>query len=164
MLPKHGPNALIGQLGETLGHESVGLVQVETNVAGRVRSMGGYDSLAGLDYEQELILEIRQPRVDGKSWRQPNSALDTSHCESVGQVWRRELAAGAQALVEQTWVSPCDAHFDAKAHPVSHPYGTGSAYAEFDSGGLSKVENCTKSLGIGAILVQEVLHLDLPDV
>ncbi len=139
MVPKHGPNAMTGELGETLGHESVGLVQVETNDAGRVRTMGGYDALGGLDYDQELVVEIRRPTADGKSWRQRPSVLDTSECEVLGSEWRRDLASGAKAVVEHTWVDPGDAHFDAKAHPVSHPYGTGSAYSQFGSGGLSGV-------------------------
>ena len=133
------PNVRTGELCETLGDESVGLVQVETNDAGRVRAMGGYDALGRLDCDQELVVEIRRPTADGKSWRQRPSVLDTSKCEELGREWRRDLASGAKALVEHTWVDPGDAHFDAKAHPVSHPYGTGSAYSQYGAGGLSAV-------------------------
>ncbi len=130
MMPKLGPNVRTGELGETLGDKSVGLVLVDANDAGRVRAMGGYDALGRLDYDQELIVEIRRPTADGKSWRQRPSVLDTSKCEELGREWRRDLASGAKALVEHTWVDPGDAHFDAKTRPVSHPYGTGSAYSQ----------------------------------
>ena len=119
--PKFGRGVTKGELGDTLGEESVGFVQIETNTLGRPKSMKGYDHLQQLgDYEQvQRVAEVRLPTADGRTWRaRPETTLDLAN---VAPNLCKDLATGSKFLVEKTWVQAGDAHFDAKAYPCSHP-------------------------------------------
>jgi hypothetical protein len=123
-MPKFGRNVATGELGDTLGDEPVGLVQVETNAHGRPRSMQSYNALKELGRFDQVrrVAEVRLPTADGKAWRaQSQATLDLAE---VAPNLCQDLATGAEFLVEQTWVQVGDAHWDAKAHPCIHPCPT----------------------------------------
>ena len=117
--PNFGRGVTKGELGDTLGDESVGFVQIETNTLGRPKSMKGYDHLQQLgDYEQvQRVTEVRLPTADGITWRaRPQVTLDLAN---VAPNLCKDLATGSNILVKKTWVHAGDAHFDTKVHPCS---------------------------------------------
>ena len=53
---------------------------------------------------------------------------------SLNEKWREGIVRGAEHLREETYVRFTEPHYDAKAWPHMHPYGTGSVFAEPGSG------------------------------
>ncbi len=123
-----------GSLGDTLGDEPTGLVQIDFQ-GHPIR----YDELG---VYEEVIAESRagcrldlQVQTEGRTGWRNVSSLDLP----AGQhSWREKLQRGAQQLREDTNVKASDAHYDAKLFPHVHPYGTGSLLAEFGSGAVQK--------------------------
>ncbi len=123
-----------GSLGDTLGDEPTGLVQIDFQ-GHPIR----YDELG---VYEEVIAESRagcrldlQVQTEGRAGWRNVSTLDLP----AGQhSWRGDLRSGAQQLREDTNVKASDAHYDAKLFPHVHPYGTGSLLSEFGSGAVQK--------------------------
>ena len=121
-----------GSLGDTLGDEPTGLVQIDFQ-GHPIR----YDELG---VYEEVIAESRagcrldlQVQTEGRTgWRNVSSL----ELPAGRHPWREELQRGAQQLREDTNVKASDAHYDAKLFPHVHPYGTGSLLAESGSGAV----------------------------
>ena len=126
-----------GTLAETLGEEAHGMVVVDS---------GGhplkYDALSIMEEvvaTQHSRIEIDVPMGPAdRGWRRVEASVDTSSDPALDDLWRRDIAKGAQHLREETWVPANDPHYDAKVWPHVHPYGTGSLLSEFGAGGPQK--------------------------
>ncbi len=123
-----------GSLGDTLGDEPTGLVQIDFQ-GHPIR----YDELG---VYEEVVAESRagcrldlQVQTEGRTGWRDVSSMDLP---AGRHPWREELQRGAQQLREDTNVKASDAHYDAKLFPHVHPYGTGSLLAEFGSGAVQK--------------------------
>ena len=125
-----------GKLGDTLGEEAHGMVIVDAS--GHPMK---YDALSVFEEvvaTQSSRLEIDVPGPDGRGWRRTDSTVDTQQDDTLDETWRRDLAAGAAHLADETWVPANDPHYDAKVWVHMHPHGTGSLLSEPGSGGTQR--------------------------
>ena len=125
-----------GLLGDTLGDDAYGMVIVDA---------GGhpmkYDALSVFEdvvATQSSRLEIDMPGPGGRGWQRADSVVDTQQDDMLDEEWRKDLAAGAAHLKEETWVPANDPHYDAKVFVHMHPHGTGSLLSEPGSGGTQR--------------------------
>ena len=121
-------------LGSTLGEETVGMVVVDlTGVPLKYDKLTVFSDVVAT---QATRLEIDVPGEGGRGWRRSGSSVHVD--DDLNEAWRKDVRAGVQHLLTETWVPANDPHFDAKAWPIAHPYGTGSLLSEVGSGGTQR--------------------------
>ena len=77
-----------------------------------------------------------------KTWRKCGSNVDLS---GLGQNWKEDMTKGGSHVLQDTWVTATDPHYDAMLFPCLHPYGTGSLWAEPSAGGTNAIPRLCKS-------------------
>jgi len=83
---------------------------------------------------QTSRIELDVPGPEGRGWRSTGAFVDMSAEATLDDKWRGAIAKGVHHLLEETYVSMSEPHYDAKVWPHVHPYGTGSLLAEPGSG------------------------------
>ena len=72
-----------------------------------------------------------------KSWKASGLVIDTDR--EFDEKWKHDMTKGAEHVLQTTYITASDCHLDAKLWPVMHPYGTGSLWAEIQSGGMHRL-------------------------
>ncbi len=83
-------------------------------------------------------IEIESPGATPNTWRK-RGAIDTASEQRLDEKWKSDISLGAKHILQESWVSSSDPHYDAKLWPHMHPYGTGSLWSEVGSGGLARL-------------------------
>lgn len=120
-------------IGHTLADEAIGMVIVDPS--GHPMKYDGLTVLENAIATQHSRIEVDVPGPGGKGWRSTNRAIETSELdENV----RENIRKGSTHILEETYVSASDAHYDARTWPCVHPYGSGSVFAEPGAGNIQR--------------------------
>ena len=122
-----------GELGDTLGEDSTGLVVVDA--CGHPLKYDALNVFESVVAKQSSRLEIDIPGKDGKGWQRTGHSVNTQDDTLLNDSWKKDLTMGSKHIVSETWVPANDPHYDARVFPVVHPYGTGSLLSETGAGG-----------------------------
>jgi len=125
-------NVKEGCLGDTLGDEAHGMVIVDGG--GFPMKYDSLTTMADVVATQTSRIEIDIPGEGGVDWSRTGSGVNVADDASLNEKWREGIVQGAEHLREETYVRFTEPHYDAKAFPHMHPYGTGSVFAEPGSG------------------------------
>ena len=109
-------------IGNTLADEAIGMVVVDPS--GHPMKYDGLTVLENVVASQHVRIELDVPGPGGKGWRRTNSSVLTS---ALGERVCEDISKGSAHILEHTYVSGSDPHYDAKTFPVCHPYGSGTA-------------------------------------
>ena len=118
MSKRESHNASVSSLRETLGEESCGMVFLDPTNGIPMK----YDQLAIYkDAIGTAECRIRVDVPDNKSWRSSGLTIDPK--EEMDEQWKLDISKGAEHMLETTYITPSDPHYDAKLWPHMHPYG-----------------------------------------
>jgi hypothetical protein len=120
-------------IGHALADEAVGMVVVDP--AGHPMQYDGLTVMENIVGTQHVRLQVDVRGPGGKGWRPTDRTIDASE---LGSDWKEDISKGSAHILERTYVSASDAHFDARVWPVIHPYASGSVFAEPRAGTIQK--------------------------
>ena len=103
--------------------------------AGHPMKYDGLTVLESVVATQHCRIEVDVPGPGGHGWRSTNRTLDISELDDTV---RENIQKGSAHILEESYVSAGDAHYDARTWPVIHPYGSGSVYAEPGAGNIQR--------------------------
>ena len=121
-----------GCLADTLGEETHGMVVVDGS--GLPMKYDALNVMADVVATQTSRIELDVPGEGGRGWQGTRRVVDIATDDTLGPQWRNDISQGAQHFRDETYVSVCEPHYDAKVWPHVHPYGTGSVLAEPGAG------------------------------
>ena len=124
-----------GTLAETLGDESVGIVIIDPS-GGHPMKYDELSLLEGFIASTNVRIELDVEGEGGRGWKRTGSVIDTQNDADLGAGWARDISTGAKYILEHSYVTGGDDHYDARLFPHVHPYGTGSVRCERGSGGI----------------------------
>ena len=97
--------------------------------------------LNGILGKASVRITVEEALVN-KTWRKCDSNVDLS---GLDQKWKEDMTKGGSHVLQDTWVTATDPHYDAMLFPCLHPYGTGSLWAEPSAGGTNAIPRLCKS-------------------
>ena len=111
------------ELGSTLERERAGLVVVDP--LGHPMNYDGINALSEAVAKQDVIIRADVPGHDGKGWARAAGEITIEEkLDLLTPQWKEDLVAGAQVMMEETWVAASDPDYDAKVFVTAHPHGT----------------------------------------
>ena len=92
-----------GELGDTLGEESTGLVIVDPEGHPlKYNQMDVYQSILG---KQSVRIDVDIPGHGGRGWKRSGSSFELEHQHDLDDAWREDITTGAKYMLQETWVS-----------------------------------------------------------
>ena len=123
----------ISTLRETLGEENEGMVFLDpTGIPIKYDQMEIFKDAIGA---ASCRIAVDVPYQ--KSWKRSGLVIDTNTV--FDEKWKHDISKGAEHILQTTYITASDCHLDAKLWPSMHPYGTGSLWAEVQSGGTHRL-------------------------
>ncbi len=117
-------------LGSTLGEEATGYVTVDPE--GRAMRYDEMNVMSQIAAAPASTVDMWVKEDGQKKWKRVGR-VDTEEDQDLDDRWKHDLHHGTDHI-KNSFVKQSDPHFDARVFIAKHPHGTGSCFAEAQTG------------------------------
>ena len=100
---------------DSLGEEKTGMVFLDpSGIPLKYDQLRIYKEVVATCHSR---IEVDAQGVLPNTWRKTGCVIDTANEPGLDESWQKDVSKGADHILQESWVSPCDPHMDAKIWP-----------------------------------------------